>query len=248
MSSCIAYGMTDLGSSRLRNEDRFSIEREAGLFIVADGMGGHRHGEVASELTVEEIRRHLGVSPPREDMGERLDAAVRSAHDRLVQAIREDPSLSGMGTTVVVMLLDGETALIGHVGDSRAYRLREDRLELLTEDHTWVNEQVAAGVLSTSQARNHPLRNVVTRAVGGGGEVVVDVQRVRTRPGELYLLCSDGLTGMLSDAEIAATLRRETSLDERCRDLVRLANERGGLDNITVVLLAFQESSDPDDA
>lgn len=235
-----AHGVTDLGVTRQRNEDRFAVDLDRGLFIVADGMGGHRHGEVASELTVQEIRQRMQNGTASDPAGH-LAAAVGSAHRRLIDEIEGDPSLSGMGTTVVVLQIVGEEAIIAHVGDSRAYRLVDGRLELLTEDHTWVNEQVSAGFLSSAQARAHPLRNVVTRAVGGGGEVTVDVQRAQIRPGELFLLCSDGLTGMLSDPEIAACLRRNGSLEERARELVRLANESGGLDNITVVLLELEE-------
>src|SRR4029450_11279934 len=147
----------------------------------------------------------------------------------------------GMGTTVVGLLLAGATAAVAHVGDSRAYRLRDGRLEQLTQDHTWVNEQVGAGFLSKEQARSHPLKNVVTRALGGESDVLVDVRELDVRPGDLYLLCSDGLTGMVSDADIRARLAADKSLHEICRALINDSNARGGIDNVTVVLLSVEE-------
>ena len=142
--------------------------------------------------------------------------AVRIAHDHVLRAISKDGSLYGMGTTVVGLLLGGSVAAVAHVGDSRAYRLRDGRLEQLTQDHTWVNEQVVAGFLSKEQARSHPLKNVVTRALGGESDVLVDVREIEVKPGDLFLLCSDGLTGMLSDADIRERL---ASRPQPARDL-----------------------------
>lgn len=175
-----------------------------------------------------------------------LEMAVRRAHDNVLSAISKDGSLHGMGTTVVGLLLAGPTAAVAHVGDSRAYRLRDGRLDQLTQDHTWVHEQVVAGLLSNEQARSHPLKNVVTRALGGESEVVVDLREVQVQPGDLYLLCSDGLTGMLSDADIRDRLGSGRNLHEICRSLVNEANARGGLDNVTVVLLAVEDADDED--
>jgi protein phosphatase len=149
-----------------------------------------------------------------------------------------------MGTTVVGLLLDGTSAAVAHVGDSRAYRLRDGKLELLTQDHTWVNEQVVAGFLSEEQARAHPLKNVVTRALGGEAEVDIDVREWPVAHGDLYLLCSDGLTTMLTDDEILSRLRAPGRLEETCSRLVRDANSRGGYDNISVVLVRIDESED----
>ena len=151
-----------------------------------------------------------------------------------------------MGTTVVGLAIDRGAVSIAHVGDSRAYRLRSGELERLTQDHSWVGEQVAAGLLSSDQARVHPLRNVVTRALGGAAEVAIDVERWEARSGDLYLLCSDGLTGMVDDREIERCLQGADDLESATRDLIRLANERGGLDNITVLLVAVSsEASQP---
>jgi len=173
--------------------------------------------------------------------------AVRIAHDNVLRAISKDGSLYGMGTTVVGILVAGSVAAVAHVGDSRAYRLRNGRLDQLTQDHTWVNEQVVAGFLSKEQARSHPLKNVVTRALGGESDVVVDVRELEMRVGDIYLLCSDGLTGMLSDADIRERLSASSSLHEICRTLVNDSNARGGIDNVTVVVLAAEEDEGEED-
>ncbi len=165
----------------------------------------------------------------------------------MLKAIRQDSALHGMGTTVVGLLLDGDVAAVAHVGDSRAYRLRGGKLELLTQDHTWVNEQVVAGFLSEEQARVHPLKNVVTRALGGDAEVDVDVREWQVAPGDLFLLCSDGLTTMLNDHEILDRLRTPGRLEEVCGRLVRDANSRGGFDNVSVVLLRLEQDTDDDE-
>lgn len=316
-----ACGLSDVGLTRVHNEDYFEIDARHHLYVVADGMGGHSAGEVAAQIAVKAIHdfieksvdrdatrslRHLKSmvaagaasiqpltggdgrassppssskppdpaaspplsatapsstarlestatmeTPPAPASDERLarhsrllKMAVRRAHDNVLTAISKDGSLHGMGTTVVGLLLAGPTAAVAHVGDSRAYRLRDGRLDQLTQDHTWVHEQVVAGLLSNEQARSHPLKNVVTRALGGESEVVVDVREVQVEPGDLYLLCSDGLTGMLSDADIRDRLGSGRSLHEICRTLVNEANARGGLDNVTVVLLAVEDGDD----
>ncbi len=249
-----ACGLSDVGVLRSHNEDCFEIDPEHQVFVVADGMGGHSHGEIASRIAVQAIRDHLvgqadrsgtsGSSPTR---AARLRDAVRLAHDRVLGAIRKDSSLHGMGTTVVSLLLDGESVAVANVGDSRAYRVRDGKLELLTQDHTWVNEQVVAGFLSEEQARVHPLKNVVTRALGGDSDVEVDVKDWKALAGDLYLLCSDGLTTMLSDAEIQERVNSSTRLEDVCARLVRDANLRGGFDNISVVLLRVEQDGEVED-
>jgi protein phosphatase len=247
-----ACGLSDIGLTRLHNEDYFEIDPRHRLYVVADGMGGHNHGEVAAQIAVQAIRDFVARSADRDTTwpfgaearlarhSNLLKMAVRTAHDNVLRAIRRDGSLYGMGTTVVGLLLSGTTAAVAHVGDSRAYRLRDGRLDQLTQDHTWVNEQVVAGFLSKEQARSHPLKNVVTRALGGESDVLVDVREVEVEPGDLYLLCSDGLTGMLSDADIHDRLASGRSLHEICRSLINDSNARGGIDNVTVVLLAIE--------
>lgn len=248
-----ACGLSDVGLTRAHNEDYFEIDPVHRLYVVADGMGGHSHGEVAAQIAVNAIRDFIAKTADRDTtwpfgMDARLSRhsnllrmAVRMAHDHVLRAISKDGSLYGMGTTVVGLLLSGSIGAVAHVGDSRAYRLRNGLLEQLTQDHTWVNEQVVAGFLSKEQARSHPLKNVVTRALGGESDVLVDVREVDLQPGDLYLLCSDGLTGMLSDTDIRDRLDSGRSLHEICRALINDSNARGGIDNVTVVLLAVEE-------
>jgi len=219
-------------------------------------MGGHNHGEVASRIAVKAIQEFVEQTAENDTTwpfvydarlqrhSNRLKTAIRMAHDKVLRAIRHDGSLIGMGTTVVGFLLKGRVAAVAHVGDSRVYRWRDAKLELLTQDHTWVNEQVVAGYLSAEQARAHPLKNVVTRALGGESEVVVDVREVEVMAGDVYVLCSDGLTTMLSDQEIERRLLEPVSVEEVCRNLVRDANAKGGLDNITVVLIQVESDEE----
>lgn len=252
-----ACGRSDPGRVRSHNEDSYEIDREHELFVVADGMGGHSHGEVASRMAVDAIREFVRQAEEKTDEtwpfaydpglqrhSNILRAAVTLAHDQVLSAIRRDGTLHGMGTTVVGCLIRGDTAAVAHVGDSRAYRLHGGEFELLTQDHTWVNEQVVAGYLSQEQARDHPLKNVVTRALGGESEVSVDVKEVVLAPGDTLLLCSDGLTTMLDDREIGELLASHArdGLDGTCERLIRAANAKGGHDNVTVVLLQAEDS------
>ena len=246
-------GLTDVGRARKHNEDCYEIDRDRLLFVVADGMGGHSHGEVASRIAVDTIRDFIqrdnqgdtqpgvGTEDTLREHSRQLRRAVRQAHDQVLEAIHQDGALQGMGTTVVGLLVRDRTAALAHVGDSRAYRVREGQLRQLTQDHTWVHEQVKAGYLSEEQARHHPLKNVVTRALGSDKEVLVDLQELEVAPGDLYLICSDGLTTMLDDTEILRLVLGGGSLDETCRRLIGEANARGGLDNVTVILIAIDE-------
>ncbi len=243
-----SFGSTDVGLLRTHNEDCFDVNDKYQVYIVADGMGGHNHGEIASQIAVASIRNFIaesmdsdGTLPMGYDSNlhhhsNHLKRSIHTAHDHVLKAIREDGSLLGMGTTVVGAMHQEKILAIAHVGDSRGYRLRSGHLELLTQDHTWVNEQVVAGYLSEEQAKSHPLKNVVTRALGGDSDIVVDVLETEVRAGDLFLLCSDGLTTMLSDEEIHERLVAESSLDKIGRRLIHDANARGGFDNITVVL------------
>lgn len=254
-----ACGLSDVGLTRAHNEDYFEIDPRHKLYVVADGMGGHSHGEVAAQIAVNAIRDFIEKTADKDTtwpfgMDQRLarhsnllKMAVRIAHENVLRAISRDGSLYGMGTTVVGLLLSGSTAAVAHVGDSRAYRLRDGKLDQLTQDHTWVNEQVVAGFLSKEQARSHPLKNVVTRALGGESDVLVDIREIEVQPGDLFLLCSDGLTGMLSDADINERLSSGRTLHEICRTLVNDSNARGGIDNVTVVLLSVEEGEDAGD-
>ncbi|MCP4656501.1 MAG: Stp1/IreP family PP2C-type Ser/Thr phosphatase [bacterium] len=251
-----SFGMTDVGLLRTHNEDCFDADDRNQVYIVADGMGGHNHGEVASRVAVDSIREFIAQSVDRDGTlpigydarlfqhSNRLKRSIQVAHDRVLTAIREDGKLVGMGTTIIGAMLDSGVVAIAHVGDSRGYRLRHGHLELLTQDHTWVNEQVVAGYLSEEQAKSHPLKNVVTRALGGENEIVVDVVETEALVGDIFLLCSDGLTTMLSDQEIHERMMAGASLSEICHRMVHDANARGGFDNVTVVLLRVVEDRD----
>ena len=248
-----SFGSTDVGLLRTHNEDCFAVSDRDQLYVLADGMGGHNHGEVASRIAVSSIFEFISQSDDNDgtlplnydsslnEHSNSLKRSIHTAHDRVLKAIREDGSLLGMGTTVVTALRKSNILTIAHVGDSRGYRLRHGHLELLTQDHTWVNEQVVAGYLSEEQAKSHPLKNVVTRALGGDSEIMVDVIETDARAGDLFLLCSDGLTTMLSDEEIHERLVTEGSLADVCNRLIHDANARGGFDNVTVVLLQVDD-------
>lgn len=247
-----AWGATDVGMKRRLNEDVFMVDQDLGVYLVADGMGGHAAGEVASKLASEEIirtlSRHPGVDKEtwpehwnlaRSATANLLVDAILAGHQRVTQAVSRDANLKGMGTTVVAAVrpTTGRDLIICHVGDSRAYRFRSGKLLLLTDDHSWVHEQVAAGFLSEEAARSHPLKNVVTQALGGTTEPKVDILETRVEDGDLYLLCSDGLNSMLTDEEIAAVLQEHSELEEISGALIVAANERGGNDNVSVVLI-----------
>ena len=231
-------GLSDRGRRRSSNEDAYLGDDALGLFVVADGMGGHAAGEVASRLAVDTVRRVLGgqAAPPPTPAA--IEQAVHEANRAIVERTQERADLQGMGTTLVLALIDSSSAWISHVGDSRAYRIRDGSIELLTHDHSWVSEQVRLGLLSPEEARCHPWRNVVTRALGSRDEVEVEVDVEELRPGDRILLCSDGLNSMLSEEQILDAVRGSGGdLATACRNLVELANQRGGEDNVTVLLV-----------
>lgn len=247
-----SFGITDRGLKRWQNEDALLVRDDLGLYVVADGMGGHAAGEVAADIAVKEIEAAVEATQDHEDKtwpenwqvnipldANRLVQAILGAHRKVMQAVEAASELKGMGATVVAALLDKRAAkaTIAHVGDSRAYLLRQGTLQLLTSDHSWVHEQVVAGLLSEEAARDHPLKNVVTRALGGAQEPSVDFTQLPLQPGDLLLLCSDGLNTMLEDKEIEAILKSSPGLGQAAHRLVAAANEKGGVDNITVVLL-----------
>lgn len=243
---------SDPGLRRTSNEDSYSTRPDVGLFVVADGMGGHVAGEVASRVAVEAIEAFIEETagadknrtwpfpfePALSLEANRLKAAFRLANRRIASAIADSQDLRGMATTASAVLFGERRASVAHVGDSRVYVLRKGALEQITHDHSWVEEQVRAGMLSPTAARQHPWRNVVTRALSGGEDPEVDVTEVTPVPGERYLLCSDGLFGVVPDARIAEILgRKDVPLDAICRGLVEAANEEGGPDNITTLIL-----------
>lgn len=240
-----AFGQSDVGRRRDGNEDEFILEPELGLFAVADGMGGHAAGEIASGLAVDALAEAIHPSNwepagvRADEAAERLQAAIRDANQRICDSIVAHDDRRGMGTTVVAMVAAGDAAVIGHVGDSRAYRLRDGTLARLTSDHSWVNEQVKLGLLSDEIAQRHPMRNIVTRALGSRQEVQVDVVTEGMRSGDVYLLCSDGLNTMLTDEEIERLLRTHAADPKAaCGALIDAANQHGGEDNITVIVIS----------
>src|SRR5229473_7151012 len=255
MVAMSAFGLTDVGKKRKHNEDAFSLDVSEGLFIVADGMGGHAAGEVASKITVETIGEFIAATRQKEEAtwpfkynheldfnSNRLAVAIEKANERVMAAVAAQPWLKGMGTTVVAGLLNEKILSLAHVGDSRAYLLRDGQLSRLTDDHSWVHEQVAAGILTEEEAKSHPLKNVVTRALGGGPLVSPDLQELSFEAGDVFLFCSDGLTTMLSDEEIRDAVGAESDPQKLCQKLVDMANEKGGVDNITVVAARITEA------
>ncbi len=222
---------TDTGRKRRRNEDAYVLEPP--LFAVADGMGGAQAGEVASRLAAAALS---DTDPGSLSGTERVTSLFQEANRRVYERSATDPAVSGMGTTMTVALVEGDDVVIGHVGDSRAYRLRGGQFEQLTDDHSLVNELMKSGKLSPEEAETHPQRAVITRALGTDPDVDVDAFEVRAEDGDVYLICSDGLTTMVDDADILALLEENhDDLPKAAKALVAAANRRGGEDNITVV-------------
>jgi len=247
-----AAGRTDVGRRRDHNEDSLLVDLDHGLCVVADGMGGHQAGEVASRLAVEVLEElfartnadpeatwPLPRQPGESTTSHALRLALRAANQRIFNAAGES-GRQGMGTTCVAACVESDgRGAVAWVGDSRAYRWRDGFLLPLTEDHSLVNELIAAGRLSPDSASRYPYRNVITRALGTAGDVEVDVEPFQLQSGDLLLLCSDGLNGMLEDEAIGALLADAAPLPELCDRLVDAANAAGGNDNITVVLMRW---------
>jgi PPM family protein phosphatase len=229
-------GLTDVGRQREANEDNLVLATP--VFAVADGMGGARAGEVASQIAAEAFRDRRDPSQPPE---RQLEQIAQEANRRIYELALRDQSRRGMGTTLTATLLDGDCVSVGHVGDSRAYRLRDGELKQLTQDHSLVAELERSGQLTPEAAEHHPQRSIITRALGPEREVEVDTHTHPARDGDVYLLCSDGLTGMISDDELATLVRAAPSLESAAEALVRAANQSGGKDNITVVLFRLED-------
>lgn len=225
---------TDIGRVRSRNEDSVAVDAAAGLLVVADGMGGHNAGDVASRMAIEGVLAAMQGSAGEHD--DRLVAAVRQANDAIYAAAGEDYQRSGMGTTVVAVWLRPTRLVVAHVGDSRLYRLRDGAIEALTRDHSQVQDLVDRGILTPAQARASTRKNFLSRALGTDPDVVIDSAAHTPAAGDVYLLCSDGLTNMVEDEEIVSLIRDAASLGAAAEQLVAQANERGGRDNISVAL------------
>ncbi|MEO5814914.1 MAG: Stp1/IreP family PP2C-type Ser/Thr phosphatase [Gemmatimonadaceae bacterium] len=236
---------TDVGMIRSGNEDNFAVDANGarGIFIVADGMGGHAAGEVASEMAVQILQREL--APVIDLLSEEVTKLVantlrkanRAIHDRTLTEVDKQ----GMGTTASVLLLSGSRYLIGQVGDSRIYLMRDGTLVQLTKDHSYVQEQVDAGFLTPEQARYHPYSNVITRCVGASPDVEPDTYRGEMRNGDIFLVASDGLTGMVDDRRLGQLLGSRAEPERKVQALISEANGRGGLDNITSIIVQVLE-------
>ncbi len=248
----VSSGITHIGKSRKKNEDRFLVNDELGLYIVADGMGGHAGGEEASRMAVETIEKV--ITRLKDDLDATLPYAyeekippaarglkysVRLAGEKIYRKARQSPEYQGMGTTVTALWLEAKEAHIAHVGDCRGYLLRDGKIGQLTEDHSWVQQQVDAGIISPEEAREHELRNIITRSVGFEEDVKIDTYSKDLKPGDIHLICSDGLSNPVSEVELNEITLSSTP-EMACQQMVDLANERGGRDNITVVIVRVE--------
>ena len=246
------YFAVDAGRARSNNEDSVALDEGVRLAVLADGMGGYNAGEVASNMATSFIRTELGRWV-REASAQATDAEVRrameicvdNANRAIFNAANANPQYAGMGTTLVVALFRDNRLLVGHVGDSRTYRMRGNRLQQITRDHSLLQEQIDAGVITPEQAAFSANKNLVTRAVGVEDTVVLETHLHEVQPADLYLMCSDGLSDMLSDASIAQTLQMHDSLPAMGRSLVDAANEAGGKDNIALVLVRASGAPSP---
>ena len=236
-----SYSITDVGQKRTVNQDFvFTSETPVGnlpnLFVVADGMGGHKAGDFASSYAVEVL-----LSTIREDENSNpvkiIRAAIENANTQLLREASDNETMSGMGTTMVLVTIVGHYAYVANVGDSRLYLVDENKISQITKDHSLVEEMVRMGEISRDDARNHPDKNIITRALGAGRDVDVDFFDVRLTPGDILLLCSDGLSNMVPDEDIRQVILTSETLEETGRRLVSMANDNGGRDNIAVVLV-----------
>ncbi|MBW2701503.1 MAG: Stp1/IreP family PP2C-type Ser/Thr phosphatase [Deltaproteobacteria bacterium] len=247
-----SWAGSDVGMKREKNEDSFFADSNLMTYVVADGMGGHAAGEMASQLAVEVLRQTVReargstsalrlASDKREspEILQFLQEAVSAASHRIKETANANPALEGMGTTVTMMLFSGARGYVGHVGDSRLYRMRNGKVDQLTEDHSLVNEQIKAGFITPEEAQFSRYRNIITRSVGFESDVQADTFSVIAQPGDIFLLCSDGLTGMVLDDELGEVLNK-TPLEDAVPELIHRANRHGGDDNITVVLLQYK--------
>jgi len=225
---------TDIGRVRRQNEDAAFFDEARAVFAVADGMGGHLAGEVASGMAIDAVKEMAFTHPHADTVV--LRDTVKAADEAIARHAKAHPECAGMGTTLSILWRSGNYAYIAHVGDSRIYRMRAGLLEQITQDHSLVEEMVRARLITREQAKTHPRRNVITRALGTQGDNTPDVLAADVQPNDLWLLCSDGLTGMVSDEEIAGVMKTRANLDEMADCLISKALSAGGKDNVTLVL------------
>ncbi len=237
-------GKTNVGLKRSANEDTFLIKKEMGFCLVADGLGGAAAGEQASHLFAEaalEVFQHAN-DLIEENVVERIQHTFRLANEKIRDHVEKNPAHKGMGCTADMMALSDQGFVVGHLGDSRTYRFRDGRLKQLTHDHSLIQDQIDRGLIAEETARQHPLRNVILKAVGIDEDPALDIIRGRTCPNDQFLLCSDGLTDMVEDDALGDVLRSPASASEKIDQLIDLALAGGGKDNITVVLMDIEES------
>jgi serine/threonine protein phosphatase PrpC len=250
-----AVGQTDVGRRRKLNEDNFLVDPETNLYAVCDGMGGHNAGEVASQMAIETLGSFIQKSHKEKEItwpygldvnlsfdGNRLKTALKLANKKVYKAADNREDYTGMGTTAVAALVSEKVATIGSAGDSRCYLFRGGELKQLTRDDSWVSAAWAEGILSSDEIEKHPLKNVITKAVGAKDTIDIEVVEHTLAAGDVLMICSDGLHAMLNDQQILGTVAPfPESLDEAASRLIAAANEAGGKDNVTVVLLRYTE-------
>jgi protein phosphatase len=235
------YGLTHIGMKRKNNQDNFILVPEQNLFVVADGMGGHKGGETASAIAVATIADFYKSGSPGNNPVKRMQQAIVAANAAIQKKGSTDASLQGMGTTTVAIHFNGTRAFVGHVGDSRCYLVHPDRIWQVTRDHSLVQEKLRAGLITRAQLKTDRMKNVITRSVGFEDEVNVDVYQLEPHPGDVFVMCSDGLSGMVDDSEIKDIISdlvfNKGDAEGACKQLIDSANEHGGDDNVTVVMV-----------
>jgi protein phosphatase len=250
-----AYGQTDVGRRRKLNEDNYLVDSETHLYAVCDGMGGHNAGEVASKMAIETLESFIQKSHREKEItwpygldvnlsfdGNRLKTALQLANKRVFKAADNREDYTGMGTTAVAALISDNLMTLGSAGDSRIYLVRDGQLSQLTRDDSWVTSAWAEGILSSEEIERHPLRNVITKAIGAKESIEIDVTEHKLLPGDLVFLCSDGLHAMVADEQILKVLTPlPQALAEATQRLIDTANEAGGKDNVSVVMLRYSE-------
>jgi serine/threonine protein phosphatase PrpC len=237
--------LSDIGKRREKNEDGYLVNDP--VFAVADGMGGHSAGEVASAIALKTVKQTLGRITDAKHMSRRLIQSIEKANAAVYERSETEIKKRGMGTTLTVSILLGNRFFVGHVGDSRAYLLRNGNLSQITEDHSWVAEMVKKGVLSPEQAETHPQRSMLTRALGIERAVHIDTSSLEVKAGNKLLLCTDGLTSMLNDQQIEKIVSEPLDPQSVCRKLVDTANQEGGHDNITTIVIEIEDVTEPND-
>jgi PPM family protein phosphatase len=250
-----AYGLTDVGRRRKLNEDNFVVDPEASLYAVCDGMGGHNAGEVASKMAIETLESFIQKSHKEKEItwpygletelsfdGNRLKTAIKLANKRVYKAADNREDYTGMGTTVVAAVVSGNVATIGSAGDSRCYLFSGGQIKQLTRDDSWVSAAWTEGILTSDEIDKHPLRNVITKAVGAKDNIEIDVVEHTLAPGDVIMLCSDGLHAMISDEQILRVVTPfPEALEKAAFKLIDAANQAGGKDNVSVVLVRYTE-------